>query len=100
MSHVIVIASFKLNDENLLNDWKELSATIDKGLSAIDGFLSRDSAIGDDANVYCLVKWKSKQQEEAFMKHFEESDDLAEMTAEFERIVKMDTMTREVLEVI
>ena len=100
MSQVIVNVSFKLNDENLLDDWKKLSAIINLDLASVDGFLSRDSAIGDDGSVYCLVKWDSLEKQEMFMKSFEEQENHQEMMAEFGRLANMETMQRELLEVV
>lgn len=100
MSKIIVNASFYLNDESLLEDWKKMSAVIDEDLVGVDGFISRDSAIGEDKKVYCILKWDSLTQQEAFMKSFEEREDSAELMAEFGRIVNMETMTRELLDVL
>ncbi len=100
MSKVIASVSFKLNNENLLDDWKKLSTTISEDLATVDGFISRDSAKGEDGSYYCFVKWGSMKQQEAFMKHFEGSEEFGEMMAEFGRIVNMETMKHDILEVV
>lgn len=100
MSNIIVKVSFKLNDESLLDDWKVMSAKITADLADIKGFISRESAKGEDGLVYCIVQWDSLANQVAFRENFESSENFAAMMADFARIVDMETLKQEMLEVI
>ena len=100
MNKVIVIVSFELNDQNLIEDWKKMSAIISADLEGVNGFIYRDSAISKDKNVYCILKWNSKEQQEKFRVELESRKEWPEMMADFSRIVNMQTMKREILEVL
>jgi len=41
MNEIVVIATLRLNDESLLEDWKVISDKIDVDLVGQDGFISR-----------------------------------------------------------
>ncbi|MCK5725627.1 MAG: hypothetical protein KAH22_02235 [Thiotrichaceae bacterium] len=100
MTHIILKVTFKLNDDNFLDDWKKMSADINADLALVDGFISRQSARGEEGTIYCLVQWESQAQHDAFRQGFESHPDFAEMMAEFSRIVNMETMKEEVLMVV
>ena len=97
MSQIVLTVSFNLD---FVNDWKKISANISDDLVGVDGFISRDSAVDDEGTIYCILKWESLKQQEAFMKSFEVREGASEMMAEFGRIVNMETMKREVYDVI
>lgn len=99
MENVMVMASFKLNNENLLDDWKKLSAGISENLKNEDGFISRDSVISEDGTVFCLVKWENQEKRDAFSKKMEE-DSFKEKMAGFAKIVDLKTMKSEIYKVI
>ena len=102
MSQIIVIATLKLNDENLLEDWKVISEDINADLAGVDGFISRDSARGEDGLIYCILKWESKAQQEKFMSELmsRTDEESQKMFTEFGRVVNMESMTKEFLEVL
>ncbi len=102
MSKIMVIAKLKLNDESLLEDWKALSRKISAGLAGVDGFISRDSLRDENGLIYCLVKWESRAQQEKAMAEIMSSTDeeSQKMFAEFARVVDMESMTKEILEVL
>ena len=99
MPKIIMFVSFELNNPNLLNDWKTLSAIINDDLQGVDGFISRDSAQGKDGTIYCILKWHSQAQQEAFRASLEARPEWPQMMEDFGRIVNLDTMAPEVLEV-
>ncbi len=99
MSKVIMIVSFELNNQNLIEDWKKMSAKISADLEGVDGFIYRDSAISNDNKVYCILKWNSLEQSKKFRATIEAREDWPQLMADFSKIVNMETMTQEVLEV-
>jgi len=102
MEKIMVIATLKLNDENLLDDWRIISAKITEELVDEDGFLSRDVIRGDDGVISCILKWESKEKQEKFMNALiarTDEESLA-MMAEFGRIVDAKNMTREYFKVL
>ena len=92
MSQYFVNVSFKLNDGKL-EDWKVLSTQINEDIAKAKGFISRDSGIDEQENVYCLVKWESQADQEAFLASLMAREDSAEMMAHFGSIVDMATMS-------
>jgi len=100
MKNVVLIASFQLNDMSLLPDWKKMSDGISENLKHVDGFIARDSTIGEDKKVYCIVKWESAEKQATFRKNFESDPKMKNEMIEFARIVNMETMTSEILKVI
>jgi len=102
MSKIMVIATLKLNSEDLLEDWKVISKKITADLTGQDGFISRDSVRGEDGLIYCILKWASKSQQEAFMAGLiarKDEESLAMMT-EFGRVVNVESMSKEFFEVL
>ncbi len=100
MAKVIIMVSFELNNINLLLDWEDMSKMITKDLSTVDGFVSRDSVIGEDKKVYCLVKWDSIEQKQAFNTEFESRAEYQEMMAKFAKIANIKTMKQETLRIL
>lgn len=99
MAKIIQIISFELNDENLMEDWKKMSAGISAALQNASGFISRDSAVGKDKKVYCVLKWENMEAQETVKKMMETPEMASEME-KFGKIVNMQTMTEEFLEVL
>ena len=99
MKSIITLVSFKMNDQNLAKEWKEMSDHITDSLTKIEGFISRDSAIGEDGTVYCFIKWESAEKQEAFNKVMESDAFKKEMEA-FAKIANMESMKSEMLNVI
>ena len=99
MSKIMVMAKLRLNDENLLEDWKVISAQIDKDLVGVDGFISRDVVQADDGLIYCILKWESRAQQEKFMEELMERTDEESMAimVEFARVVNVEEMSKEFL---
>jgi heme-degrading monooxygenase HmoA len=91
MSAYFVSVSFQLNPGKL-EDWKAMSAEIDKDIAIKKGFVSRDSGIDENNLVYCLVKWQSKDDQEAFKRSLEAQKVWSEMMENFANIVDMTTM--------
>ena len=96
----IVIVSFELNNQSFLEDWKKMSSMSSSDLEGIDGFIYRDSAVSEDKKVHCILKWNSLEQKQKFNKVLESREDWSKMMADFERIVNMQTMKQEILEVL
>lgn len=99
MQSIILLISLELNDNISFDEWKKMSDGITQGLQGVDGFMYRDSGIGEDGKVYCIVKWESVEKQDAFNKILE-SDSFKTEMAEFAKLVKMDTMKTEVLKVV
>ncbi len=99
MKSVVALVSFKLNEDILVEDWKKMSDGINQSLQNVEGFIYRDSAISDDGNVYCILKWESAEKQEAFLKTMK-GDEFKNEMDEFARLVNMETMKSEVLKVI
>ncbi len=100
MSKIMMRVSFELNDQNMIEDWKKMSAMINADLAGVDGFISRDSVKDVDGKLYCILKWDSREQQETFRKKLEASENWPEMMKDFARIVNMETMQQEFLEVL
>lgn len=102
MSKIMVMAKLRLNDENLLEDWKVISAQIDKDLVGVDGFISRDVVQADDGLIYCILKWESRAQQEKFMEELMERTDEESMAimVEFARVVNVEEMSKEFLAIV
>ena len=98
----MVMAKLRLNDANLLEDWKAVSAQIDRDLVGVEGFISRDVVQADDGLIYCILKWESKAQQEKFMEELTERTDEKSMAimVEFGRVVNVEEMSKEFLEVL
>jgi len=102
MSQIMVIATIKLNNKNLLDDWNVLSKKISDDLEGQDGFISRDVVRKDNRTILCLLKWESKAQQQKFMAEIAERTDLVtEMIMnEFERVVDAANIKQEFLEIL
>jgi len=99
MQSIVLLISFELNNQDQQSEWKQMSDGINQSLQNVDGFIYRDSAIGEDGKVYCIVKWESAEKQEAFKKILE-SDAFKEEMNKFAIIVNMETMKSEELKVI
>jgi quinol monooxygenase YgiN len=99
MAKIVHIVSFELNDENLMEDWKKMSAGISTSLQNAPGFISRDSAVGKDKKVYCVLKWESMESQEAVKKMLK-SPEMADEMEKFAKIANLQTMTEKFLEVL
>ena len=99
MQNIITMVSFEMNDKKLAGEWKEMSDHINESLKKVDGFLSRESAVGKDGKIYCFVKFETAEKQEAFNKIME-SDDFKENLVAFAKIANMETMKSEMLNVI
>ncbi|RUM75764.1 MAG: hypothetical protein DSZ12_03080 [Sulfurovum sp.] len=102
MNEIVVIATLRLNDESLLEDWKVISDKIDVDLVGQDGFISRYVGRREDGLIYCILKWESKAKQEKFMTALMARTDKESqaMMEEFGRIVNVEGMKREFLEVL
>ena len=98
---VIIIATLELNSPELLADWKAISDEISADLKAnAKGFISRASAVDENGLVYCVLKWTSQADSEAFMQSLMLRPSFMEQMAEFGRVVNMESMTKKVLDVL
>lgn len=98
MKNIIQLINFELNNNNQKDDWKKMSDKINEDLKNADGFIYRDSAIGEDGKVYCILKWESKEKAEAMQKKLEADEYKSAMEA-FAKIANMNTMKSETLSV-
>jgi hypothetical protein len=63
--------------------------------------LNRDSAVGPDGAVYCILKWETEADQKTFRANFDkEMAEKPEIMEEFGRLCNMETMTMDVLKVI
>lgn len=99
MQNIMLIASFEINDKSLMGDWKKMSDGITESLKSVDGCYFRESAIGEDGKIYCILKWENIEKRNAFMKTMQD-DSFKDQMVEFSRIVNMETMKSEVLNII
>ncbi len=99
MAKIIQIVSFELNDENLMEEWKGMSAGISESLKNAPGFISRDSAVSKDKKIYCVLKWEDMASQEAVRKMLESSEMEEEMKG-FAKVANMSTMKEDFLEVL
>ncbi len=99
MNKILQIVSFELNDINMMEDWKKMSIEITKSLNNAPGFISRDSAVGKDNKIYCVLKWKNQEAQENVKRMLESPEMKKEMEA-FARIANMQTMAEEFLEIL
>lgn len=76
-----------------------MSAGISASLQNAPGFISRDSAVGKDEKIHCVLKWENMEAQEAVKKMLESSEMKGQM-AEFARIANLQTMKEEFLEII
>lgn len=102
MNKIMAITKLKLNDENLLEDWKILSKKINTDLERVNGFISRDTACGENGLVYCILKWESKEHQEKFQKYTlsRTDEEFQKMFTELGRIMNMESISREFLELL
>jgi hypothetical protein len=102
MNQIIVIATLKLTNKNMLNDWKLLSKQIGDDLEGVDGFVYRDSVIAEDGTISCILKWESKVQQEKFMKDLAARTDMITTMRmdEFERVVDVSSIKQEFLDIV
>ncbi len=98
MNPYTIIESFELH-EGQLENWKELSKTIDTDIAKSEGFISRDSGIDADSRVYCIVKWEGKAHQEAFMEKFMSQEGADEMMKHFGSIANMETEIRQEIDI-
>lgn len=99
MQNIIALISLELKDQNLTGEWKKMSDGITHSLQGVDGFISRDSAVGEDGKVYCIIKWESLEKQQAFRKILESEAFKNEMV-EFAKIVNLGNMKSEILNVV
>ena len=102
MSKIMIITTLTLKSENLLDEWKALSAKIDQDLAGADGFISRDVVRKEDGTIYCILKWESTEQQVKFMAALAARDDIVSnmMMEDFANIVDVANMTKESFEVL
>jgi len=98
MKNVIVLASFELNDQSFLEEWKNISAGINESLKQEDGFISRYSGSGEDGRIHCILRWENNEKRKVFSKKMEE-ESFKEKMKDFGRIANLQTMKKEIIEV-
>ncbi len=99
MKNVLQIVSFKLKEEKMLDAWKEMSAGITAAMKQNSkGLIFRESGIDQSGNVYCILKWETKELMLASREAFERGD-FEEEKKKFEALVDMSTMKQDLLEV-
>lgn len=98
MSNIIQFISLEINDKNLIEAWKKMSAQITNDLQGAPGFISRDSAIDEAGSVYCILKWESQEHIDAMEKTMNTPEFQEKMKA-FGEIVNMESMKSKTLKV-
>ncbi len=98
MGNVIVLASFELNDQSFLGEWKKISAGITESLKQEDGFISRYSGVGEDGRIHCILRWENDEKRLVFSKKMEE-ESFKEKMKDFGRIANLETMKKEIVKV-
>ncbi len=99
MQNIIQLATLELNEGASMEEWKKMSDKISSDLNYAKGFISRDSGVGEDGKVYCIVKWES-QEDADLMQEKLQSDEFKGAMEAFAKIVNMATMTSETLKVV
>jgi isocitrate/isopropylmalate dehydrogenase len=62
----------------------------------VDGLIFRDSAVDENENVVCVLKWESLEKQEVFEKEFHKRmKNEPEIMEEFSKIVDITTMSKE-----
>ena len=101
MENVYILVKFVLNEGIKIEEWKKLSDRINSDLKGVDGFNFRDSAIDENGNVYCIVKWDSIEQQKSFRKELDKKfEENPEMKKIMWRIVKMESIEMNILKLI
>ena len=100
MNEVILYITFKLNNDDLLDDWIKMSKMIDSTLEGVEGFISRDSTKDENGVIACIVKWSSTDVQKKYRQQLEESENFATIMQDFEKIVNLQSMKQEFLEVL
>ena len=99
MKNVIQLVSFRLKEESMQEAWKEMSKHITEAMSQdTPGFISRESGVDEEGNIYCILRWESKEQMLASREAFEKGD-FEEEKKNFEALVDMQTMKQSLVEV-
>jgi len=101
MKEVFILVKFELNKWVKIEDWKKMSDGINADMKGTDGLQFRDSAVDENGNVYCILKWDTIEQRTVFhdnmMKTFKEQPEIME---EFGKLANMETMKMDILKVI
>ena len=97
MENIYELVQFELNEWISIQDWKIMSDEINKELKKAEGFISRDSAVDEKWNVYCIIKWEDKETQEKFMKEILSDE---EWMKEFGKFANMKTMEMKTLNII
>ena len=100
MQSIIQVTLLELNNKNLLDEWKKMSDGISESLQGVSGFIYRDSGVGEDGKIYCILKWESIEKHDAFDEILQASDKFKTAMVKFTEIVNMETMKSKVLKVI
>lgn len=100
MNEVILLITFKLNSDDMLKDWIKMSRMIDSTLQGIDGFISRDSTKNEDGVISCIVKWSNKDVQKSYRAKLESNENFSKIMEDFSKIVNLETMKQEFLEVL
>ena len=99
MSTIKIIATLQLNNPELLEEWKVISADINEDLkNNARGFISRESGIDADGLVYCILEWESREASEKFRKGLSSRPDFMEKMEDFSRVVNMESMTKKIVD--
>ena len=99
MQNIIQLATLELNEGVSMEDWKKMSDKISSDLNYAEGFISRDSGIGEDGKIYCIVKWDCQENADVMQARLQ-SDEFKKPMKAFAKIVNMATMKSETLKVV
>ena len=57
MKEIFILVKFELNKWVKIEDWKKMSDSINQDMKGTDGLQFRNSAVNENGNVYCILKW-------------------------------------------
>ena len=102
MKNIYVLVSFKLQSLDLKDEWKKLSDNITADMKAnAKGLIFRDATLDKEGNAHCIIKWESREDQEAFKAIMDERfKNEPELMENFGKIVDLTTMKKEITEVL
>ena len=101
VKEIYILVKFELNEGVKIEDWKKMSDGITADMKGTDGLISRESAVDEKWNVYCILKWDTIEQRTVFHDNMmKEMDEKPEMMEEFGKLANMESFTMDILNVL
>ncbi len=101
MKEIYVLVKFELNKWVKIEDWKKMSDEINVDMQGKDWLQFRDSAVDENGNIYCILKWDTLEQRNIFFENMQkEFKEKPEIMKEFAKLADMKTMKMDILKVV